>query len=332
MRRSNYETTEQREIAQSRVGFHNDEIENMDRITSNRKISPLWLLIAVLGLIAALYFIGIHDRDHQVGVDSIPRMMARKMEVVSALRIKLLKSVEAEKSSVMADTDEASIALAEESLRTAEAGELDRQELAALIAKYPSGPEKDLLQEFDSCWREFRKIDQQVLEFAVQNTNLKAARLSFGAASTAMNEFGHALSELISDSAAGPVCRRLYDAHTAALRIQVLHAPHIASPDDHEMDGIEKVIRQNDAVVRRSLSEARLKLPPEKRLLLQKAEAAYDAFMEFTGRVLEWSRQNTNVKSFEISLNRKRKITAQCEDVLESLEDAVQSRTFKATR
>jgi len=170
------------------------------------------------------------------------------------------------------------------------------------------------------------------LEFAVQNTNLKAARLSFGAANTAMNEFGQALSGLIGDSPGGPICRLVYDAQTAALRIHLLHAPHIASPDDHEMDGIEEIIRQHDAVVRKSLSDARLLLPPAKKVFLQQAEAAYDAFMDFTGRVLEWSRQNTNVKSFELSLNRKRKITAQCEDVLAKLQDAVQSRSFKATR
>jgi hypothetical protein len=98
------------------------------------------------------------------------------------------------------------------------------------------------------------------------------------------------------------------------------------------MDGIEAVIRQNDTVVRKSLSDARFLLPPSKKPSLERAEAAYDAFMDFTGRVLEWSRQNTNVRSFELSLNRKRKITAQCEEILAKLQDAIQSRTFKATR
>jgi hypothetical protein len=307
-------------------------MKNMNGRNPSRKVSPWWFLIAAFGLIGALLFIGVHDTGYRAGVDGIPRMMARKMEAASALRIALLKSVEAEKSSVMADTDEDSIRFAEESQRAAEAGEQHRLALAELIGKFPSEPETELLREFDSCWREFRKIDQQVLEFAVQNTNLKAARLSFGAAATAMNEFGQALSELAGDSPGGRICRLTYDAQVAALRIHVLHAPHIASPDDQEMDGIEAVIRRNDAIVRKSLSEARLLLPPSKTPPLQRAEAAYDAFMDFTGRVLEWSRQNTNVKSFEISLNRKRKITAQCEEILTSLQEAIQSRAFKATR
>jgi hypothetical protein len=258
--------------------------------------------------------------------------MTLKMEALSALRINLLKSVELEKSAVIADTDEASISFAEESLRAAETGELNRRELAGLIEKNPSSKETDLLREFDVCWGEFRVIDRQVLDFAVQNTNLKAARLSFGAGSAAMGQFENELSRLIRDSPSGQICRLVFDAQTSALRINVLHASHIASPDDEEMDGIEKVIRENDAVVKKSLSEIRPLLPPDKKVILQQAAAEYEAFMEITARVIELSRQNTNVKSFELSLNRKRKITAQCDDILKSLQDAVQSRVFKATR
>jgi hypothetical protein len=288
--------------------------------------------MAILALVAALIYLGNRYRDVTVGMEIVPKVMSRKAAALSAMKMSIVKSVEAEKSAVMANTDEDSIRFAEESRRAFEAAEKSLRELAELIATYPSVPEKELLQEFDSCWSEFRKADQQVLEFAVQNTNLKAARLSFGAASTAMNEFGHALSGLLSDSTSGPVCRLVYDAQTAALGIHLLHAPHIASPDDQEMDDIEKLIRQNDAVVRKALVDIRRMIVPANRKVARQAEAAYDAFMEFTDRVLEWSRQNTNIKSFELSLNRKRKITAQCEEILTKLQEAIQSRAFKATR
>jgi hypothetical protein len=304
----------------------------MERETPFWRTSPFWLLIAILSLVAALIFLGGRYRDVTVGMDIVPKVMSRKTAALSGIKINMIKSVEAEKSAVMANTDEDSIRFAEESRHASEAAEKSRQELTELIGTYPSVPEKELLTEFDSGWKEFRQIDQQVLEFAIQNTNLKAARLSFGAANTAMNEFGHALSGLISDSTSGPICRMIYEAQTAALKIHVLHAPHIASPDDHEMEGIEESIRQNDAVVRKALSDIGLLLPPAKKGFIQPAEAAYDAFMDFTDRILEWSRQNTNIKSFELSLNRKRKITAQCEEILTKLQDAIQSRTFKATR
>jgi len=37
-----------------------------------------------------------------------------------------------------------------------------------------------LLQEFEAAWAQVRKIDHVILDLAVQNTNLKAFRLSFG--------------------------------------------------------------------------------------------------------------------------------------------------------
>ena len=288
--------------------------------------------MAILALVAALIFLGDRYRDVTVGMEIVPKVMARKAAALSAIRINMVKSVEAEKSAVMADTDEASVSFAEESLRAAEAVELHLRELAGLIEKYPSGKEEDLLKEFGACWDGLRGIDRQILGFAVQNTNLKAARLSFGAGHAAMRQFELELSRLVRDTIDGPICRLVNDAQTAALRINVLHAPHIASPDDEEMDGIEMVIRENDAVVKRSLGEIKTLLYPEKKATLQLATAAYEAFMEITARVLELSRQNTNIKSFELSLNRKRKVTAQCDDIVTSLQDAVQSRIFKATR
>jgi hypothetical protein len=288
--------------------------------------------MAILGLVAALIFLGDRYRDVTVGMEIVPKVMARKAAALSAMRINMVKSAEAEKRAVMADTDEASVSFAEESLRAAEAVELNLGELAGLIEKYPSGKEEDLIREFVVCWAEFREIDRQVLDFAVQNTNLKAARLSFGAGNAAMRQFELVLSRLVSDTPGEPICRLVNDAQTAALRINILHAPHIASPDDEEMDNIEKVIRENDAVVKMSLSEINPLLPLEKKASLQRAAAAYEAFMEITTRVLELSRQNTNIKSFELSMNRKRKTTAQCDEILTSLQDAVQSRSFKATR
>jgi hypothetical protein len=304
----------------------------MERETPFWRTSPFWLLMAILGLVAALIFLGDRYRDVTVGMEIVPKVMARKAAALSAMRINMVKSAEAEKRAVMADTDEVSVSSAEESLRAAEAVELNLGELAGLIEKYPSGKEEDLIREFGACWAEFREIDRQVLDFAVQNTNLKAARLSFGVGHAAMRQFELVLSRLVSNAPGEPICRLVNDAQTAALRINILHAPHIASPDDGEMDNIEKVIRENDAVVKMSLSEITPLLPLEKKATLQRAAAAYEAFMEITARVLELSRQNTNIKSFELSMNRKRKTTAQCDEILTSLQDAVQSRSFKATR
>jgi hypothetical protein len=51
-----------------------------------------------------------------------------------------------------------------------------------------------------------------------------------------------------------------------------------------------------------------------------------------TAEVIKLSRQNSNIKSLELSLGKKRKLTAQCDEILAALQETVQRRTFKATR
>lgn len=304
----------------------------MDGGTSIWKMSPLWLLMAILVLVAALLFVGVRYRDVTVGMEIVPKIIARKAAILSTLRIEMIKSVEAEKSAVMAATDEASVAFAAEAMSGAEAAEAVLRELSRLIEAYPSENEVKLLQEFNGCWTEFRAIDQAVLEIAVQNSNFKAARLSVGAARDAMTAFEDALLKLISGQESGPICRLAATALTAGLKIQVLHAPHIASPDDEEMNAIDKNIRENDATVRRSLDALQPLVSADRQSILRRAEAAYHEFEKLTQAVTELSRRNTNIKSMELSLNRKRKITSQCEEILSSLQNAVLSRAFKATR
>jgi hypothetical protein len=304
----------------------------MDGETPIWKMSPFWLLTAILVLVVALLFIGVRYRDVTVGMEIVPKVIARKAAVLSALRFNMIKSVESEKSAVMADTDGASMAFAEEAMRGVEAAEAGLRELSQLIEAYPSENEAKLLQEFKRSWSEFRDIDQAVLEIAVQNSNLKAARLSFGAACDAMTVFEDALLKLINGQESGPICRLAAHALAAALKIQVLHAPHIASPNDDEMNAIEKSIRENDATVRRSLDALQRLVSPDRQSILRQAETAYHEFESLTAAVTELSRQNTNIKSMELSLNRKRKITSQCEEILTSLQNAVLSRSLKATR
>lgn len=98
------------------------------------------------------------------------------------------------------------------------------------------------------------------------------------------------------------------------------------------MDKIEAVVKKHQEEINESLRTLKALVPSEKQVAWREARTAFQALMEVTAQVFDLSRQNTNIKSFELSLGRKRKISAQCSEILVSLEEAVKAREFKATR
>ena len=76
---------------------------------SAKLLLVFWL--SVLGIAALLLIFGERYHGNVFG----PKAMMQKAETLAALRVSLLKSVESEQRAVMADTDEASRAYAEES-------------------------------------------------------------------------------------------------------------------------------------------------------------------------------------------------------------------------
>ena len=290
---------------------------------------PLW---AALGLAVVLLLALIYYRNTPLEFQNVPQVLAQKLQTLSALRIHFLKSIEAEKLAVMAETDEASIAFADESKRAAEAVEADLKELSRLIGMHPAAGESKLLQEFEAAWEQVRKIDQVILDLAVQNTNLKAFRLSFGKGREIVERFEYALTALTRDVTDARFIREASDALTAELKILTLHAPHIVSPNDEEMSQIEQGIREKEEVVQLSLATLAHLAPADKQPYVSEAVTADREFTALTATVLKWSRENTNVNSLNLSLDRKQKATALCEAALNQLHEAFARQAFKATR
>ena len=290
------------------------------------------LLWAAIGLAAILFLILMYHRNTLLEFQNVPQVMAQKLETLSTLRINFHKSIEAEKLAVMAETDEASLAFADESKRAAEAVEADLKELSRLIGMHPAEGESKLLREFEAAWEQVRKIDRVILDLAVQNTNLKAFRLSFGQGREAVERFENALNGLTRDAMDARFIPAAADALSAELKILTLHAPHIVSPHDEEMNRIERVYPRQGGV-RSPLAESLARLATaDKKLYVNDALAADREFTAVTATVMEWSRQNTNVNSLGISLDRKQKATALCETVLSQLHEAFRRQAFKATR
>jgi hypothetical protein len=260
----------------------------------------------------------------------------KKVEILSQMRINLHKSVEMEKSAVMALTDEESQDYASQSLAASAAVEQDLTQIQSLIDATHLQDEEKFVSEFKNCWMEFRKLDQAILELAVQNTNLKAAFLSRGKGAETMQRFEQALKDLIRSTSQTPGKDRTaaiaWHAIAACRQILNMHNSHIAEITDEKMDKIEIETKMAEKEVLLSLDKLPGIIDEENQQNVLQAKMAFSEFMEVTAQVQALSRKNSNVKSLELSIGKKRIISAQCAEVLAAFQNAVKNRPFKSAK
>jgi hypothetical protein len=256
----------------------------------------------------------------------------RKLALLGQMQSQLDAAVDAEKSAVLATTDEESKAFVEESKRAAEQFEASRAALRPLLEQDANSRQLAALRELDDGWTELESIDAKLLGLALANTNRKAAALSAGQAAQDLGKLVDALTAIEGASADPAQLRELSRAKAAALWIQTLHAPHIASPSDAEMTGLEGRMRAYAAEVDGVLAGLEKSCPPGAKDQLAAARDAWTAYQADGAKVVELSRANSNVIAFDLSVHEGRRAARRAEAALAALEAAVSEDVSKATR
>ena len=274
----------------------------------------------------------------QSGCSTPPLILTQLMDarrLASALHVEFTKAVEAANRAVMADTDDASAGAAEEARRARQAVERDVEALQPILQSLRYQEDLRRLEAFKGCFEEYRRLDDEILPLALENTNLKAQRLSFGQAREAADAFRAAVDAAPRSTPAKDSSRArelAATAQNAVLEILSLQAPHIAEPRDDVMTRFEEQMKTSAAHARKALAGLQAVTSPAGASHVAAATAALDRFLSIHDQIVVLSRRNTNVRSLALSLGRKRAVTAQCADQLRALEEALASHEFTATR
>jgi hypothetical protein len=248
------------------------------------------------------------------------------------LLIEFTKAADAANRAVMADTDAMSMADAHEAEVAKEAVQTDMDRLGPILQGLRYTDETGLLQEFATRFTEYRTLDRQILDLAVENTNLKAQRLSFGPAQVAADAFRDAVEAVVPARDPWRVRSLTATAVAAVREIQVLQAPHIADAEDASMTRLEKRMAAAEAVARNALETLATLVEPASRPRLAAAAATLDQFMDLNAQIIALSRRNTNVHSLALSLDQKRKLTGPCEETLRALQAALKKHGYPVGR
>jgi hypothetical protein len=295
------------------------------------------------------YFLAMTNRQLRIGIVTIVATAAIGCGDVNAalerllearrlsadLHVQFTKAADAANRAVMADTDEASVAFAREAGQSTAAVQKDIDALAPLLQALTYTDEARILEEFVSRFGEYSALDRRVLDLAVENTNLKAQRLSFGPAQEQAEVFRSALETVAASVPPKDTWRAqaLVATAVAAMReIQVLQAPHIADADDAVMTRMENRMATSEAAARSALKTLATLVQPAAQPRLAAATAAMDQFMGLNAQIIGLSRRNTNVRSLALSLNQKPTLTAACQESLVALQGALAKRGYTGDR
>jgi hypothetical protein len=259
--------------------------------------------------------------------------LSEARDLAADLHVQFAKAADASNRAVMAPTDESSVAFAREAEQAKQAIKKDSAALKPLLQTLGYSDESRLLGEFDQRFAAYATLDNTILEMAVENTNLKAQRLSFSPAQKEADTFRDALESVSADRASNWQVKALVAAAVAAVReIQALQAPHIAEADDAVMTRIDQRMATSATGARKALASLRPLVPPASRPKLADAEAALDRFMNVHQEITALSRRNTNVRSLVLSLTDKTKMTTACEESLMALRASLAKHGHRSSR
>jgi len=260
--------------------------------------------------------------------------LAQARALSADLLVQFTKAADAGNRAVMADTDSLSVDYAREASTAKQAVRTDLTTLRPLLEQLKFTDESRLLQQFVDRFALYEALDKHILELAVENTNLKAQRLSFGPAQAASESFRRALEGITPASPKDEWhVRGLAASAIGSVReVQVLQGPHIADPDDSVMTRLEDQMAASEAEARTALTALTPLVDPGSRQRLSDALAALEQLMSVNSQIVGLSRRNTNVRSLALSLKEKPPLTTACEQSLRALSDALRKRGYQHGR
>lgn len=267
-------------------------------------------------------------------VNAVLEGQSQARDLAADLEIQFTRAVDAANRAVMSNADDASAQFAHEAEQAKAAAQRDVDSLMPILQKFHDADEAKLLQEFVDRFAKYQTLDRQILDAAVENTNVKAQRLSFGEGQAAAADFAAAVNSVKPASASDVWrVRALAASALSSLRaIEVLEGPHIADPDDASMTQTENRMAEEERSLRAAVKELQTIAAPSSRAKIADASSALDRFMSVHTQILALSRKNTNVRSLALSLDQKRALIEPCEKSLRALRDALAKRKYPAGR
>lgn len=272
------------------------------------------------------------------GERAAPRLarMLQARDLASELGLELTEAITASNRAVMATSEDKAKTFAEEAAHQTGAIERDRVRLATLLRGLDYTDVLRLLDSFAAGLARYRELDREVLGLAVESSNLKAQKLSFGPAAQTVDAMGAALARAVDAATGASSCQLralLWRAAADVRELQALQAPHIAAAEDAVMTALEQRMSALETDAHTQLQAARsARASAELHADVAVAQTEFERFLTVHREILALSRRNSNVHSLELALGQHRLLALDCQGTLRVIRRELQTRGFRATR
>jgi hypothetical protein len=293
-----------------------------------RQFLPWGLTLLLMG--ALLYFAAIYHPPTNL------ELQQNKTEISLKLINDLQAAIEAEKNAVLSLNREQSQKFVLQVNQATQSLDRHRQALGKWTQIQSTSTEKQLLTEFDQCWSQFKTLDQQLLAWATQDSNIEAQKWSTQTGRKAWEQFELALNRLKQQDPQNAIKPEkeiaIAQSLIASLKILALHKPHIEAFSEQEMNQWEKAMQAQTDLTKKHLNSLSRQLSKAEQADFNAAYQHWESFQAATQKIVKLSRQNSNLKSIELSLGKKSVIATQCKGLLNELKQTYASQRFQATR
>ncbi|MBS1819807.1 MAG: hypothetical protein JSU08_17875 [Acidobacteria bacterium] len=250
--------------------------------------------------------------------------------LAAELHAAFVKANEASDRAVLADTDDVSAEAAGEARAATRVATETLDRLEQVVKALGASSDVEAVARFRTQFDLFRALDEEVLGLAVENTNLKAQRLSFGT----VRDLGEAIERELAGLSGTPPSSDV-DAQVQGIRADVfallfLESRHIAEAEDQPMTQLEAEGGTIAADVRTRLERVRRLGAPVP--TVDAATSLFNRFMATHAEVIALSRRNTNVRSLALTIGHKRVVASACEAELTALAQSLATHGSEATR
>ncbi|QDU61154.1 Methyl-accepting chemotaxis protein 4 [Planctomycetes bacterium Pan216] len=305
------------------------------------------LLIGVLVLTSMMIAgVGIY------GLDSVNKQLVRvvgdtleKLRLSTEIRTRLLEQIRAGKNAILSEDDEQSRRYKKRAEAERETIDKTLADLELLLEADGEDQQRKYLAEFKASWDELKEQDREMLELAIQNSNLKATDLHQNESYETLKGFQEALSGVrrhVESTQPRPIeatqttsgaktpdrFEELAEAQVNILRWHGLQAFHIDALTSRSMDELEgrmKLLQDRIEEELRIVSETF----PEAKDESAKAREALTSFEETNSRIITHSRANSNELSAQMSMGPQEVLQKQAGEKIQDLTRSLRAELGK---